>query len=183
MAKLRRITTTLLGVVTTFCVSVPLTSATAATTIKSKYVSLKEADCKLIGEPTEEDFSTSLCGKPVDGWSVILDYGDARDSITLRRGKVETPLAFYSTVSGAFSYVGDKFEFRLKNGKAIGTIVRFTYDTNSESPDQKTSTLVVSRLSPKPCVIAVVMPGPTQNATAQKLADSSAGKPCYTVAT
>ncbi len=159
--------------------SFPTTPAAAASVIKSKYVSLKEANCKVFEQIEGEDFSRSLCGKPVDGWSVILDYGDARDSITLRRGKVESPLQFYSTVSGAFSYVGDTFEFRLKNGKAIGTIVRFTYDTSSESPATKTSTLVVSRLSPKPCVVAVVPPGPSQNATAQRLADNSAGQPCY----
>jgi hypothetical protein len=180
MASARRISTGIFFLAAAVTTLTPTTPATAASTIKSKYVSLKEDNCKVIDSNEGEDFSTSLCGKPVDGWSVIIDYGDARDSITLRRGRVDTSLKFYATVSGAFSFVGDKFEFRLKNGKAIGTIVRFTYDTTSESPDQKTSTLVVSRLSPKPCVIAVVMPGPTQNATAQQLADSSAGKPCYT---
>jgi hypothetical protein len=154
--------------------------AEAATKVTSTYVSLKDDDCKSIGnnEP-DDDFATLLCGT-VAGWSVIIDYGDARDSITLRRAGKDTPLEFYRTVTGQFTTVGERFEFRMRKGVPVGTVVRVVHPVSGEAPEPKVSVLVVSRLTPSPCVIAVVPPGPTQNARARRLADASSGKPCRT---
>jgi hypothetical protein len=150
----------------------------AVTKVTSTYVSLKDGDCKSIGDNgPDDDFATLLCGT-VAGWSVIIDYGDARDSITLRRAGKDTPLEFYRTVTGLFATVGDRYEFRMRRGVPIGTIVRLVHPLNGEAPEPKVSDLVVTRLTPTPCVIAIVPPGSKQNAKAQKLADTSTGKSC-----
>jgi hypothetical protein len=155
-------------------------ATSTAPAVTSKFVTLSESNCKSIADNGGEDWARLLCKGTVDGWSVIIDYDDARDSITLRKGKADTPLSFYATVTGYFATVGDKFEFRMRKGKAIGSIVRLVHHLNGESPDQKVSVLVVSRLSPTPCVIAVVQPGSKQATTARGLADNSTGKPCRT---
>jgi hypothetical protein len=160
---------------------IPAPQAQAATKVTSAYVSLKDGDCKSIGDNgPDDDFATLRCGS-VAGWTVIVDYGDARDSITLRRAGKDTPLNFYDTVTGLFTTVGERYEFRMRKGVPIGTIVRLVHPVSGEAPEPKVSELVVTRLTPTPCVIAVVPPGPSQNATARKLADSSAGKPCRTL--
>lgn len=114
---------------------------------------------------------------------MILEYGDLRDSITLRKAGKDYPLNFGQTVSGRFASVGPRFEFRIRGGQPIGTIVRFEYDTDEyetadSSTPKKNSVLVVSRMRPTPCVIGVIDPGPTQNVTAQTLADASGNQPC-----
>jgi hypothetical protein len=158
----------------------PAQPSHAAAQVTSKFVSLKDDDCKSIGDNgPDDDYATLQCGS-VAGWTVIIDYGDARDSISLRRAGKVTPLNFSQTVTGYFATVGERFEFRLKKGVAVGTIVRVVHPLNGEAPEPKVSVLVVSRLAPTPCVIAMVDPSPTQSATAQKLADSSAGKRCRT---
>ncbi len=154
-------------------------SATSAAAT-SKFVSLAQSNCMSIVDSGGEDFGSELCKGSVDGWSVIIDYDDARDSITLRKAKRDTQLRFSETVTTSFASVGDKFEFRVRKGKAIGSIVPVVYQDNSETPAKNVSVLVVSRLSPTPCVIAVVQPGSKQATTARTLADSSAGKPCRT---
>jgi hypothetical protein len=160
------------------CTAAPVGAATKTT---STYVSLKDDDCKSIGDNgPDDDYARLLCGA-VGGWSVILDYADARDSITFRRAGKDTPLEFYRTVTGQFTTVGERFEFRVKSGVPVGTVVRVVHPVSGEAPEPKVSVLVVSRLTPSPCVIAVVPPGPTQNARARRLADSSAGKPCRRV--
>ncbi len=159
-----------------------------ATGTKSIFVSLDTDRCKQILAPESDedfqDYGSWLCPPSVAGWSVILDYGDLRDSITLRKGGVDYPLNFAQTVSGRFASAGPRFEFRIRGGQPIGTIVRFEYDTDEYEADgqtpMKNSVLVVSRMRPTPCVIGVIDPGPTQNATAQTLADASGNQPCRT---
>ena len=160
--------------------AIPAGAASKPAAASSKFVSLADSNCKSTGESAEEDTATLLCKGTIDGWSVIIEYGDARDSVALRRGGKVTQQHFESTVTGYFSAVGDKYEFRVKSNKAIGTIVRVVHDLNGESPETKVSVLVVSRLSPTPCVIAVVQPGSKQATTARTLADASSGKPCRT---
>ncbi len=142
----------------------------------STYVGLNKSICKRIvsrGKSRDRrEPALWQCGRLVDGWRVILDNTDARAPIGLRRNGVETTLNLYDATGGTNGVLGKRFEFRMRSGKAIGAIVPWA--ANSASP----AVLVVTRLTPTPCVIGVLPPGPEQSASAHALADASADKPC-----
>lgn len=171
---------TLVVVASVTCLVGGLTLPSHAATAKAVAVSLK--NCKQTDGPKdgeEGDFATLLCSPAVGGWRVQIDYDDARESITLIRAGKSYPLDLWRVVDGRFSSVGDRFEFRVVNGKAVAGIVRFTHVID-DATNEKVSNLVVVRLSPTPCVVRVVPPsaGADQNAKARTLADRATAYSC-----
>jgi hypothetical protein len=78
-----------------------------------------------------------------------------------------------------FPDMGERYEFRMRKGVPIGAIVKLMGAVSGlQEREPKDAVLVVTRLTPTPCVIAVVKFGPSQKKKAQRLADASAGKPC-----
>jgi hypothetical protein len=160
-----------------------LQASGAAAKTTSKYVALDLEKCTqtLTPDPNDDfqDYGEWRCGSPVLGWSVNISYSDLRMTIDLSRNGVTYPLDFSAKVSGRFMSLGSQFEFRIRNGRPIGSVVRAIHEDGDGDGDGATkSVLVVSRFRPSPCVIAVVNPGATQSANARKLADTAEGKPC-----
>ena len=90
---------------------------------------------------------------------------------------------FWSTVSGGFSAVGEKAEWRVEKTatkkRPIALIVRFNVSEDPENPEKTTSYLVVSKITAnETCVTDVVKPSSNANQQARMLADSAATKAC-----
>ena len=155
----------------------------AVAPITSVYSSL--SGCKMVktGEKAGEDWSVSAC-RGVGGYSLQLEYGDARESITVYTpDRTKHPLDLWSVISSGFSSVGQKAEWRVttKNGKQVplALIVRFNASENAADSSKVTSYLVVAKITPqKICAVAKIAPGATQNEEARRAADDSADKPC-----
>jgi hypothetical protein len=151
----------------------------SADSITSVYSSLSK--CKLV--TTGHDSSTRAC-VGVAGYNLRLEYGDARESITVisPNGR-KHPLNFGEVISSGFSSVGEKAEWRVthKNGKLvpIALIVRFNASTDPSDSSKVTSYLAVAKITPqKICVTDKIAPSATVNEDARRAADASADKPC-----
>ena len=153
----------------------------AAPPITSVYTSL--SGCKTVKSGQGEDWSVQAC-RGIGGYSLQLEYGDARESITVfTPDRKKHPLDLWSVISSGFSSVGQKAEWRVttKNGKQVphALIVRFNASENPEDSSKVTSYLVVAKITPqKICATEKIAPGATQNEEARRAADASADKPC-----
>jgi hypothetical protein len=158
-------------------------AAAAAPPITSTYTTL--SNCKMVksGKAQKEDWSVMAC-RGFAGYSLQLEYGDARESITVfSPDKKKHELNLWSIISGGFSSVGKKAEWRVttKNGRQvpIALIIRFDASENPEDSSKITSYLAVAKITPqKICVTDKIAPGATQNEDARRAADASASKPC-----
>ena len=156
-----------------------LTLTVSASPVTSVYSSL--SGCKLV--KTGQDWSVQAC-RGVGGYNLQLEYGDSRESITVfSPNRQKYPLNLWQVISGGFSSVGKKAEWRIttKNGKQVplALIVRFDASENPEDSSKVTSYLVVAKITPqKICVTDKIAPGATQNEEARRAADASADKPC-----
>ncbi|HKQ50814.1 MAG TPA: hypothetical protein VJT74_00495 [Pyrinomonadaceae bacterium] len=159
------------------CFALALTAWAAPMT--SVYTSL--SNCKLV--KTGRDWSVSAC-RGVGGYNLQLEYGDARESLTVfTPDRQKHPLELWNVVSSGFSSVGKKAEWRVtRNGNKVSPhalIVRFDASENSEDSTKVTSYLVVAKITPeKICVTDKIAPSATANEEARRAADASADKPC-----
>jgi hypothetical protein len=161
----------------------PGVSALSAPPATSVYTSL--SGCKMVktGKGQGEDWSVMAC-RGFAGYSLQLEYGDARESITVfTPNKKKHQLELWQVISSGFSSVGKKAEWRVttKNGKQVphALIVRFEASENPEDSSKITSYLVVAKITPQNiCAVEKIAPGATQNEEARRAADASADKPC-----
>ena len=153
--------------------------------IESIYTDLTTEKCKTIEQTDDEGGSYRGECAGIGGYKLEVLEGDLRQSINViapNRKKYE--LNLWTTVSGGFSSLGEKAEWRVtRSGKKItptALIVRYNVSENPEKPEQTTSYLVVVKiLKTAACVTDVVKPTvKNQNVKAQQLADTSAGKRC-----
>jgi hypothetical protein len=167
----------ILGIALAVSLALAVTAFAAPTT--SVYTSL--SGCKLV--KTGQDWSVSAC-RGVGGYNLQLEYGDARESITVfSPDRQKHELELWHVVSSGFSSVGQKAEWRVtkKSGKTVphALIVRFNASENPEDSTKVTSYLVVAKITPgKICVTDKIAPSATANEEARRAADASADKPC-----
>src|ERR1043165_1439870 len=89
-------------------------STAAAQSNRSVYTSIGEKQCRTIKshEAGDEGFEARCRGAA--GYTLLLSEGDLRQNITVVTPKgVEHSLELWSVVSGGFSSVGPKAEWRL----------------------------------------------------------------------
>lgn len=153
------------------------------TSLESIYTHLTSNHCKTI-EVVKETGSTVQKCTGVAGHSLLVADDDARQSVTVVTpdGK-QHPLHYWQVITGAFSSVGEKAEWRVqrRRGKIvpIALIVRVYANENPESPNELTSYLAVAKITPeKICVTEKIKAGATANAKARRAADASTNKPC-----
>jgi len=150
---------------------------TAATSI---YTDLSAKKCKTLKE--DDQGSEQEC-KGTAGYKLLVLEGDIRQTVTVvtPKGK-EFPLELWTVVSPAFSSVGEKAEWRMKNKKPVALIIRFNASENSEDSSKITSYLSVAKITANEiCVTDVIKPGANQNELARKAADTAATKQCKKV--
>jgi len=159
------------------CLALAVTAWAAPVT--SVYTSL--SNCKVV--KTGQDWSVSAC-RGVGGYNLQLEYGDARESITVfSPDRQKHELELWHVVSGGFSSVGKKAEWRVtRKGNTVvphALIVRFNASENPEDSSKVTSYLVVAKITPqKICVTDKIAPSATANEEARRAADAAADKPC-----
>lgn len=142
---------------------------------ESRYIPFSK--CKLVETNENEDWSVSKC-EAMPGWSVFIDYGDARDDLRLApKGGKEVNLGLPMLGGGGFNTLGPTFEWRGRTAGGTFTphalIVRNAKSEDPEHSERQTSLLAVIDLA-KLCVVALVRPGPEQNRQAQAIADAGA---------
>lgn len=152
--------------------ALPAPAPTAAGGPSSRYTSLK--DCKVEQLREDEDWSVSRCSGP-GGYSLMVDYGDARDDLRLiQSGAKPVELGLLALNNGGFNSLGDAVEWRGSGAgeafKPAALIVRNNAVENPERPERPTALLVVIDLA-QGCVVAQVRPRPSQNEAARKIAD------------
>ena len=168
---------------TIFTLNCALAFPVSTSPIVSVYTDLSSAKCKTIKVGKETASSVQKCAG-VAGYSLLVLDDDARQSVTVVTpdGK-QHELDYWSVVTGAFSSLGEKAEWRMvnKGGKMvpIALIVRVYANENPDSPNQRTSYMAVAKITPeKICVTAKIKAATNANAEARRAADASAGKPC-----
>ncbi len=155
-------------------------SVVASAQNKSVYTSLDTKTCKTVEQSDEgSGWYRGEC-KGVGGYKLEVTEGDIRQSINVIASPKKKFELNFSRVSGGFSTVGAKAEWRMKGKVPVALIVRFNV-SDVEDETKTISYLVVSKISKtNSCITDVVESGKTQNADAQKLADKAATKPCKT---
>ncbi len=93
------------------------------------------------------------------------------------------PLDFWQVITGAFSSVGNKAEWRVTRSRGkvspVALIVRVNASADVERPNRLTSYLAVVKVTPeKICVTHKIPPGARANETARRAADSSQTTAC-----
>ncbi len=160
----------------------------AATTVaqsnRSVYTPLGDKDCRKIksAEAGDDGYEGRCPG--IAGYKLLLSEGDLRQNITVitPQGKQHS-LDLWSVVSGGFSSVGPKAEWRLASQKGksvpVALILRYNASEDSESPNKTTSYLAVAKITPTEiCVTDKISPGPKANEDARRAADAASTKPC-----
>lgn len=156
-----------------------------AQAVQSLYSDLTGAKCKSVASSGESggEWSTTRCPGAA-GFQLVVHDDDSRQSVTVvRPDGTEHPLELWQTVSGAFSTVGQRAEWRVRRGggkdEPLALIVRFNYQASPDTPDKNVSSLVVAKIIPGTiCVTDVIRPGADANERARRAADSSASRPC-----
>jgi hypothetical protein len=147
--------------------------------ISSVYTSLAQADCRVTEVDEESESSVSRCPGAA-GYALEALEGDLRQSIDVITpdGK-EHELNYWSVITGGFSTLGPRAEWRMRGGRPIALIVRVNASEDPEDATRLTSYLAVAKLTPAEiCVTDRIPPSPTANEAARAAADASAGRPC-----
>jgi hypothetical protein len=149
--------------------------------IHSVYTSLSEKDCRLIQVDEEAGGSTSRC-PGVAGHALKVMEGDLRMSIdVITPGGRTHELNYWGVITGGFSTLGPRAEWRMRGDRPIALIVRVNASEDPEDPTRTTSYLAVARFTAaKICVTDRIPPSPDANMAARAAADRSAGRPCLT---
>ena len=114
------------------------------------------------------------------GYTLLLSEGDLRQNITVVTPKgTKHSLDLWTVVSGGFSSVGPKAEWRLTKQKPTALIIRYNASEDPEQPNKLTSYLAVTKITAgEICVTDKIPPGAKANEDARRAADESANKPC-----
>lgn len=160
-----------------------LSRATAAADrIDSVYTDIAGATCTIISVDEEAGATTQRC-PGIAGYALLVEDDDARMSITVVAPNGEQhPLDFWQVVTPAFSTLGEKAEWRVRqqNGELvpIALIVRVNANEGGD-PDVTTSYLAVAKIAPQAtCVTDRIPPAADMNLQARIAADAAAEKPC-----
>lgn len=154
----------------------------AGNRIDSLYTDLAPDKCETIESEMDGYYSVQKCPGEF-GYHLEVVESDIRQTINVvdPSGK-KHELDLGGIVSRAFSYVGNKAEWRFREEsgqkKPFALIVRFNASVDPNS-NKEASYLTVSKITEdKICVTDVVKPIPNANVEARKLADKAADKPC-----
>jgi hypothetical protein len=158
-------------------------SAKAQST-RSIYTTLEARQCRTL--KSDSSGAGQYLGRcpGVGGYSLLVAEDDLRQDITVVTPQgAKHSLNLWEVVSGAFSRVGSKAEWRMakRNRKMvpIALIVRFIANEDSTQPNKTTSYLAVSKITTEEvCVTDKISSGANANEDARRVADVSGTKPC-----
>jgi hypothetical protein len=155
-------------------------STASADTVSSVYTSLAEADCRVVDQDEETGDTTSRCPGTA-GYGLLVHDWDARMSVdVVAPGGRAHRLRYSGVITSAFSSLGPRAEWRMRNGKPLAIIVRVNAFENPDAPDRATSYLAVAKItSGEVCVTDRIPPTtPNANEAARQAADRAGSRPC-----
>lgn len=141
---------------------------------RSQFTSIDPDKCKLLEENVEEGgWSRRLCDGLARYKLELTDSDLRQDIIVIPPNGQRKELGLTEIVAnGAFNALGKTAEWRGANLADPDTlIVRLGVAADPEGKKPDVSNLVVVRLKPAACIVAVVPPGAGQNEKAQAVAD------------
>jgi hypothetical protein len=151
----------------------------AAQAVRSVYTSLDTARCRLLSKHEETGGTLHRC-LGAAGYALQVADDDARMSVNVvtPAGRVHE-LNYWSTVTGNFSSLGPRAEWRMRGERPYALIVRVNANEDPANPERTTSYLAVARVSARgSCVTDRIAPSANANELARRAADRSAGRPC-----
>jgi len=165
-------------VVICFCFACAITAV--AQTNRSVYTPLGDKQCRTIKSHEAGDDGFEARCRGTAGYTLLLSEGDLRQNITVITPKgTKHSLDLWSVVSGGFSSLGPKAEWRMMKSVPVALILRYNASEDPEKPDKLTSYLAVAKITPTEiCVVEKILPGPTANEDARRAADASSTKSC-----
>lgn len=146
---------------------------------RSLYTSLEAKQCRTIKTETTGAGDYEGRCRGVYGYSLLLLEGDLRQNVIVVTPKgARHSLDLWDVVSGGFSYVGPRAEWRIKKSP-VALILRYNASEDPEHPNRKTSYLVVVKITrDEICVTDKISGGAKANTAARSAADNAATKPC-----
>lgn len=160
------------------------TANAVAQSNRSIYTPIGDKQCRVIKSAEAGDDGYEARCRGTAGYSLQLSEGDLRQNITVitPQGKQHS-LDLWSVVSGGFSSVGPKAEWRMatinKKSVPVALILRYNASEDPEAPNKLTSYLAVAKItSTEICVTEKISPGPKANEDARRAADAASAKPC-----
>ena len=160
----------------------PQPAAEVNSSIESVYSEIDAEHCQVT---LEDEPPTSLLACPgPSGYTLEAHDADARVTVSILLPETEgqdreRPLEFWRIITGSFSSLGPRAEWRLQGGRPLAMIVRVNAYEHPEEPDKTTSYLAVAKITADAtCVVAKVPPSAEQNVEARQIADTSAGRAC-----
>jgi hypothetical protein len=165
-------------VVICFCFACAITAV--AQTNRSVYTAIGDKQCRTIKSHEAGDDGFEARCRGTAGYTLLLSEGDLRQNITVITPKgTKHSLELWSVVSGGFSSLGPKAEWRMMKTVPVALILRYNASEDPNKPDKLTSYLAVAKITPTEiCVVEKISPGPTANADARRAADAASTKPC-----
>ena len=147
---------------------------------RSVYTSLEEKQCRTIKSAMDGDDGYEARCRGTAGYSLLLSEGDLRQNITVVTPQgTKHSLDLWDVISGGFSSVGPKAEWRIAKQKPAGLIIRYNASEDPDQPNKLTSYLAVTKITATEiCVTDKIPPGARANEDARRAADESANKPC-----
>ncbi len=150
----------------------------AEDTIQSAYTSIESKDCTTL---SNTNLGASFSCEAYGNMKVEVLEEDLRQSITLIRDKKRYPLELWRSVSPAFSFLGNKIEWRFRKKekyKPFAMITRYNVSVG-EYLEQTNSYLAVVKITNKNmCVVGKVKPQRKQNILAREMADKAESLNC-----
>ena len=146
-----------------------------ATDVKSIYTKIDLKKCKQTQKPDEQVFEGAWACKGLPGYDVFLTSADSRQMVSL--GKTEKNNCSGQKTFSGFNSAGATVEWRMKAGKPIAAILRWTVSIDPDDSNKKVTWLVVNKLdNGTACQMHYVAGSfPKANDAARKAADEKAG--------
>lgn len=169
---------------TILAVSFACVTTAAAQTNRSVYTPIGDKQCRMIKSAEAGDDGYEARCRGTAGYSLLLSEGDLRQNITVITPQgTKHSLELWHVVSGGFSSVGPKAEWRMatqnKKSVPIALILRYNANEDPDKPDKSTSYLAVAKITPTEiCITDKISPGATANEDARRAADASSTKSC-----
>lgn len=154
-------------------------ASTADAQVTSQYTDLIDTKCKTLELTDDEGGSYKGECRGIAGYKLYVTEGDLRQSVDIvdPNGGV-SELQFWNHFS-AFSYLGPRAEWRIRNKKPVALIVRLNVSEDPEDSSKTTSYLIVAKITTaETCITDIIGPSRTQNVQARQAADRSAASPC-----
>ena len=144
---------------------------------RSSYTSIEPKRCRTI-KSAKSDYEGRCRG--VAGYTLLVSEGDLRQNVTVVTPQgTKHSLDLWDVISGGFSSVGSKAEWRMAKQTPVALIVRYNASEDPAQPEKLTSYLAVAKITAtEVCVTDKISPGPTANEDARRAADSATTKPC-----